>query len=1778
MAESRRRSSRILAAENKTPAKAQKPMDSSDDEPRGNGSDDGGELTADDMQKGGTLRKGNAKSPEMRKEPSPVQRAGQRGGPGAAAHKKRKVPPNPAQGEDEPVQEDENAAGAPATAGPGPSSMAAAASAKPKSAPKRGKTAPLASLHNLTLWDIITKHPASVERAAKEWVDRYCQDKLEATSELMSMIVLAGGCNSGVSVEDLDSGEMDDVIKRLVDTIVREGGMEPFRDKKLRNLRPAFEAFWRVLIADLHAAGHLLDDYVCDRLANLLIGMSSAKVRGYRHAGTLTAGLLMTGWVCAQQQLAEAISTARHQEEAAQKQKTSGADKKRMVQSLQRQAEAAQSQARQLKSLLETTFTAVFAVRFRDVGPEIRAVVVDLVGRWIGLLPATFMVDQYLKYVAWALSDRDAGVRAVAISRLLELFGSSPTARSMAPGTTRVEPPAHLPLLHGFIERFTVRFKELPYDIDEEVAILGVQLLTRLVAVGAITDAQLPASDCYSLLIDNPPAIRRAASGLAGQLLQEDATKLESSYAQRAKEAADAMVAAAANTPRAGGTRRSGRSKVAPAPAAAATASDAAVATTLLSNPEQRKKVAMLGALLGMMSLLRTGQSLTQFTTGTNATSTALMDQVLVDDIVDALYDRLPVLRSWRLIVDCMSDDLLAQLWGPTGLAHLAELLAAAVKRARSGASVTEKGGVNALRQGPRSRAMIADGGALMEASQVLINALPRLLRRHQADQNVVCPLISLIRDLKLELFSLSGDDAGWRALLTLVGEQLAMRGTVAELFTQCAETLTFAASSGPPALQPSAGMVLRDVCEQLAGGLSTAATAVRVMDEEDLVNAVGELAAGDKGADVEELLSLRTALLRAHAVLIRGGAQLAADPRVHDAVDELLADCGSGRFLGPELTGLMAASQLVVLLNNVHQMNTDPQAAAALVPGVPGPSGSNAAPVLPSMLKLQQSRDALVAHMVALHAAATAHGDAMLEPDETGRTEDARCNGAGNVAVLQDMAFRVLSDVALVFGSKAWKGTAMEPVCQLAFSNEVADLMWRHCSETLRREDTREDVDEEDNEEDEEGMDDDMTTGPHGFPAKHAGRTAAVANKMVALGCLGRLLAHGVFSDYHRTMAINLVAEFCNHGTEVADLIRDICRELAASRPHGEMPEIYTQALRQSWTAVTVAGDVGEDEEHEALQRFAELAKHIASMYAGHGTSRSELLFILQDLTAKALVDAPTNLAILAWGAASFVPKLAPADAATLVSELESRLRGEGDAAAASGAADLVHDRDDPDWAPLYHYLSLLKGKASKGRVAPRALKGASATTPKAARNRKITFVLSPKDHGNEQDGVAEAAAGKLPPGESQGRKRGRPAADTTAPEDGAWLRKAVGQVPTNVQEDEEDDEEETVKPASRQQPTCRQVANTRDMQAANVADVTPDEGNGHARAKVAAGIGAGLRAVDVDAGPLDDLAHTQSQSLSRGTFAGTSKQVSLRAISDIGAEADEARFEESDEEDGRAARGGEISDLQAITEISVKTASDDDEVEADGAEQDAAEAHADREAVDGEDEGNPVVLPTEEELPSLARRTPAPAIRPVAVASAARAAPSVSRFSLTARSDDIGSRATGEASLDRTKNGNGRESGEGEDEAEERQCAQVSRDTSGGVSLMASESHGTEVRKGGVDEPADEATTVGDGKDGEGEEDNGECEGEENEEQVGKLEAHAQRTFSTRKRRLSYADLVDDFGIEEADVDNGSGQLLPLPSISAGTQEASMRADSTVDTQGQIEPPKRRVKRRRR
>ena len=47
----------------------------------------------------------------------------------------------------------------------------------------------------------------------------------------------------------------------------------------------------------------------------------------------------------------------------------------------------------------------------RDCADEIRATVIEGIGAWVRLHPAAFLTDQYLKYIAWALSDRVGGWR-----------------------------------------------------------------------------------------------------------------------------------------------------------------------------------------------------------------------------------------------------------------------------------------------------------------------------------------------------------------------------------------------------------------------------------------------------------------------------------------------------------------------------------------------------------------------------------------------------------------------------------------------------------------------------------------------------------------------------------------------------------------------------------------------------------------------------------------------------------------------------------------------------------------------------------------------------------------------------------------------------------------------------------------------------------------------------------------------------------------------------------------------------------------------------------------------------------------------------------------------------------------------------------------------------------------------------------------------------------------------------------------------------------------------
>lgn len=59
-----------------------------------------------------------------------------------------------------------------------------------------------------------------------------------------------------------------------------------------------------------------------------------------------------------------------------------------------------------LKQMISTFSDGLFAHRFRDIHEEIRAMVITTIGNWCEELPSEFLGDMYLKYLAWAMSDR----------------------------------------------------------------------------------------------------------------------------------------------------------------------------------------------------------------------------------------------------------------------------------------------------------------------------------------------------------------------------------------------------------------------------------------------------------------------------------------------------------------------------------------------------------------------------------------------------------------------------------------------------------------------------------------------------------------------------------------------------------------------------------------------------------------------------------------------------------------------------------------------------------------------------------------------------------------------------------------------------------------------------------------------------------------------------------------------------------------------------------------------------------------------------------------------------------------------------------------------------------------------------------------------------------------------------------------------------------------------------------------------------------------------------
>uniref|UniRef100_A0A7S3VIM3 SCD domain-containing protein n=1 Tax=Dunaliella tertiolecta TaxID=3047 RepID=A0A7S3VIM3_DUNTE len=1275
-------------------------------------------------------------------------------------------------------------------------------------APRRKKTA--AAVEDPSLLELLVKHPEEAGNAAKAWVFRYFEDQTLATAELLTLLVQAAGVSHIVSHDEVEEGDADELASRLRAMVMEDGGFEPFSNKRTaRGMRAGFPAFWLALIEELHGAERLVspttgntDDFALEKLKDLAVALSLQVVRPFRLAATLCAAQLVSSMVGVRKQLQEALAQVIQQRDA--EQKKGGRANKATLTSLQRQVDSYHRRDDSINAWVDSLIKSVFAVRFRDVAPSIRALVISSFGQWIMIGPASFLSDAYLKYLGWALSDRDASVRFAAISALKGLYTN----------------PANVAGMRDFKGRFLGRMMELPYDVSDAVAAAGMELLATLVQLQEVEYSQM--RDVYGLLADESAFIREAAATLAARMLRAEAGEREK----------------AETTPKAGKGGKSNAKKG---------------AKTAGVQPKDAHATDV-AVLLEVMAWMRTGSPSSQ---GAPATPLSLQAVTL---LVDSLYDSFPAIRDGSALAGLLADESLAgdSVHGTLHAAHAAMLLAASLQRAQRG-SVAGSGAGKAAR--PRSKTSAPNSSVHQDTSLALIGSLPSLIRKYQTQGAVVAPLCHAVRLLQLELFALRNEERAYGDLLNLVSDQV-FRHADYQVATQAVDTLVFCSKAGPGSLQPIARLALSSVVAKASQGLGAAARAVLKLSDRALQAEVEELESAGVGGTAPEgaaaLWRLKVSLIRVQALLARGAWSVSSNANsVWDCLSQLLDRCGAAHgqgLMGMEVTGQVvhaAHASLLAGLAQLKQAHEDGCNAEGEAPKAAATSELVPAPVQAVSTGSKRVASTGRGRKGAKRArggrrgvpADEADAEEELEEEQGGDKErviegggtggdavsagllSARADAlaqklmfvfdaAQNVPIIRVIVNRAMTDLLLLFGHNTWKGTPLEG-CRLDVDTTLLNCCWLGCDTALRlpqnamlSADLMDSQDADFTEQDER-----LQANAH---------IRALQRRLLAVGGIARLLLSPSLLPEHKDhLAVRLLSQFTSYGPEVEEMVRDIAVELRRRKHQGieqqqqqqqqgdgaegmcgglTMAELNVEALKHSYEGVLgLLDQAREGREHEeeealdleqlaqALHAFNETASALSSLYAGVGLSRDELVSLVRGGARFALAAdsndrgaAVPRMYFLSWGLEPFIPKLLPQDAAQLVGELEGLAE---DVAAAPGVppmrpqANSKSEEEDaadeeatsPEWMQYEHFMAELKDRASKAKAGKGqgrgALKGGRARVAASpSPPNRLPSLDSPNTEPQHQQEETDAQRQRQQPA-TFGRHRGNQHAQPQAP-----------------------------------------------------------------------------------------------------------------------------------------------------------------------------------------------------------------------------------------------------------------------------------------------------------------------------------------------------------------------------------------------------------------------------
>ena len=720
-------------------------------------------------------------------------------------------------------------------------------------APRKGQAVEPVELARggaLHVWDFAgLMARGAFKGAVADWARVYENDPAQGSVQLLQILCKSCSVDFHLTEEMVEAEDVDKIVELMTAVAEEEGGIAKEIYRVQRGGMKGFELhareFWDCVVREFHLRGLLYEhNGLFDVLLDLVLAISKSKVRVFRYAAVLCGIQLVSSMVHTAQTLAATCESSGKQLKAEGGRAGRGGGAR--LKDLRQAVETAKHRQGHVNGLIDKLFEPMVVVRFRDVSPDVRFLIISALGEWAASYPVKFLSDHYLKYIAWSLNDVAPAVRRAAVNALRVLYGGGEE---------------NLSSLEMLTDRYGPRFVEMIQDKDDSVSLEALGLVKKLYEADLVEADKIHGLE--ALLLQTSVPLRQSAGALVAQTVED-----------------------------AGGHQEQFRFLV-------------RICLKLLNDLDVSEED----------------------------------EQVLFDRVLDALGPHFSALEDWGLMAKVAVNEKLQPTEREAGV--LLKLVQAAVQAGCSPAQVG-KG------RRPSKAQLERAEKTRQQFTSAFARPLLQLVRQSQPHPGRIAAVAAIIRELKLEVFSLKKQEAQFQRILESLRDTF-LRSTEDLVLSECVNTIFRAMEGATGDLKDRCVEVFNDALASAADRLeSTAGDVIAPRN----VRKASKCNPGDP--DDEKVFSLHAALLRTLHLQRLGGDAIAKSPECLKVLQSIME---KGPTLGLEEGTLALAVRNMgyLLLWNLHSLenDTDPAFSAAEV-------GETMRPFLQQLIDLHREAEGM--------------------------------------------------------------------------------------------------------------------------------------------------------------------------------------------------------------------------------------------------------------------------------------------------------------------------------------------------------------------------------------------------------------------------------------------------------------------------------------------------------------------------------------------------------------------------------------------------------------------------------------------------------------------------------------------------------------------------------------------------------------------------------------------------------------------------------------------------